>query len=98
MTDILAVRPPGTSTVIHLELPGYQPSQRRRGVTDAVLCNAFVKRDRSRVPLPDALAWTQPPAPNEPHEQWRWCRNCLGHAVAIHGLADQILKQIVEAS
>lgn len=97
MTEILAVRPPGTSTVIHLELPGYRPSHRTRGVVDTVLCNAFVKRDHTQVALADALAWTTPPAAHEPHEQWRWCRGCLGHAVAIHGLGDRILKLIVEA-
>lgn len=96
MTEIHAIRPPNTSTVIHLELAGYQPSMKPRSVTDTVLCNAFVKRDRTRVPLADALAWTAEPAPNEPREQWRWCRPCLGHAAAIHGIADQILTTIVE--
>lgn len=93
--DILAVRPPGTSTVIHLELPGYQPAAARSGKTrlktEAVLCNAFVKADRSRVPLTEATGWTAPPGPGEPHEQWRWCRHCLGHLVELAGLETLVL-------
>jgi len=98
MTEIFAVRPPGTSTVIHLEIPGYKPSSARTRSTEAVLCNAFVRRDRNRVLLADALAWTAPPAPSEPHEQWRWCRPCLGHAVDAAGLAEATVRAVAAAT
>lgn len=98
MTEIFAVRPPGTSTVIHLEIPGYKPSPSRTRSTEAVLCNAFVKRHRNRVPLAVALAWTNPPGPDEPHEQWRWCRPCLGHAVDAAGLAEATVRAVAAAA
>ncbi|MFB9687680.1 hypothetical protein [Amycolatopsis plumensis] len=98
MTEILAVRPWGNGTTIHLFSPGYQPGKKKRHPAETVLCNGSGSiRNRRLVPLADALGWTKTTHQHDDgcdHAPWRWCRPCLGHAAHVAGLAEVIAAVI----
>lgn len=97
--EILAVRPSGTQTKIHLYIVGYQPGAKPRNPPDVALCNGTGSIHRNElVPLRDALDWTKPHGPCEhchtPRPDWEWCHLCLGRAIGVAGLADDLAKTI----
>jgi hypothetical protein len=102
--EIFAVQPP-RGRVVHLHSPGYKPSERERPQRDVeALCAAPIwpngdpKLERRLTPLTDALKWTSlRPSDTDPRPSWRWCRHCLGHAVTIADVVDQVLDAIVKA-
>lgn len=99
MTEIFAVRPSGTQTKIHLYIEGFQTGRRPRRPPDVGLCNGTGSVLRNeRVPLGDALEWTKPHGPcdhcHSPRPDWQWCHVCLGRAIGVAGLADELVKMI----
>ncbi|RSD21980.1 hypothetical protein [Amycolatopsis eburnea] len=100
MTEILAVRPWGNGTTIHLYSAGYQPGKKKRHPADAVLCNGFgTTRNRDLVPISEALGWTTAAHRHDDgcgHAPWRWCRPCLGHAAVLAGMADEAAAAIAK--
>lgn len=100
---ICAVRPP-RGTIIHLHDPDYNLSDARpRGTREgSALCNAVLwsrgypaeRLNERLASIPDALEWK--PAEFDPRPWWKWCRPCLGHAVAIYGLERDVLTRVVE--
>lgn len=90
--EIFVAVPRGHGLILHLHSPGYQPGAKPRPTTYAhALCNISVHRD-PLVPLPDGL--NLKPTGTDPRPAWRWCRVCVGHAVAIAGLDHQVLTWI----
>lgn len=97
--EILAVRPAGVSTKIHLYVPGYQPGPKPRNPPDVGLCNGTGSVLRNElVPIAEALDWTKPHGPcdhcNSARPDWVWCHLCLGRAIGVVGLADELAKTI----
>jgi hypothetical protein len=101
--NISAVRPRGTSTAIHLYVPGYQPGKKARRPPEVSMCNGTTSvNEVDLVPLADALRWADPHEACEhcdAHQpDWHWCHVCLGHAAAASGLSTVVIRAIVEAS
>ena len=45
-------------------------------------------------PISEALKWK--PTDLDPRPWWRWCRPCVGHAVALCGMEKDVLTRISE--
>jgi hypothetical protein len=98
---IFAVRPT-RGRVVHLHVPGYQPSAKERPQRDVeAMCAAPIwpngdpTLEKALVPLGEALEWTSlAPSPNDPRPSWTWCKHCIGHAVVLHGMAHYVLAAI----
>ena len=94
--EIFVAVPSGYGLILHLHSPGYQPGtnpgRRRSEAYPVALCNnRFVEHD-TLVPLHDGLDLK--PTGTDPRPAWRWCRVCIGHAVALVGLDQQVLTWI----
>lgn len=98
---IEAVAPGWLGWKIHLYVEGYQPGPKRRGVPRSTpLCGAFIHSNHRRVPLAEALKWPmrhEAPGYDPPLTRWHWCRGCVGHAVYLGGLLDEVLAMLVKA-
>ncbi|HYS41151.1 MAG TPA: hypothetical protein VEO01_36515 [Pseudonocardiaceae bacterium] len=92
MKPIFVAIPRGHGLILHLHSPGYRPGPKPRGIGDsAALCNYSIHGD-PLVPLRDGLHLK--PTGTDPRPAWRWCRSCIGHAVAIAGLDQEVLTWI----
>ena len=105
---LMAVYPP-RGNIVHLYLPGYRPGLRTRSIVESAMCGASANESvpppvgpaptgRILVPLGDAInseAFTQP-RPLDPRPQWRWCKDCLGHAVVHYDIWQPVMGQLVE--
>ena len=96
-TEIFVAVPSGYGLVLHLHSPGYQPggeqSARKRDLAYPVaLCNNRSIKHDTLIPLRDGLNLRRTEVGTGP--AWRWCRVCIGHAVAIEGLEQRVLTWI----
>lgn len=92
----LVAIPPVRGEVIHLHLPGYRPSTRVRGIGDSAgLCGVLLRPPGT--PIAEALDWiSRVPTALDPRPPWRWCRICLGHLIDLAGLADEVLRALLQ--
>lgn len=93
--EIFVAVPSGYGLVLHLHSPGYQPggeqSARKRDLSYPVaLCNNRSIRHDRLLPLREGLHLVR----SDTGPAWRWCRVCIGHAVAIEGLEQHVLTWI----
>jgi hypothetical protein len=102
--QIYAVKPP-RGNVVHLHLPDYQLSNdhprvlkdRQAMCGHGIWPNGQPQMTHELVPLADALTWTSlAPSTSDPRPSWRWCRNCLGHAVEVHALQARVLHDVLQ--
>ncbi|RZQ59822.1 hypothetical protein [Amycolatopsis suaedae] len=98
MTDILAIEPSESGRIVHLDLPGYQPGRKSRSCSQAMaMCGAFVGAGHQRIPLAQAREWTRRAPTSPPTPVLTWCRPCLGHAATVHGLAEQLVDELLSS-
>lgn len=99
---IYAVKPP-RGNVVHLHMPDYQIASthprvlknRQAMCGHAIWPNGTPVMTYEQVPLGDALKWTSlAPSEEDPRPSWRWCRNCIGHAVELHGIQWMVLDHV----
>lgn len=80
--------------VVHLQLPGYQPSARSRS-TDQAMCGAYAWAVRNGGPVPVVLHDGDLPDPD-----LRWCPTCVGRAAEHTGqlaaLAASVVPRLLE--
>jgi hypothetical protein len=51
----------------------------------------------SLTPLAIALRWTSLlPSDADPRPTWMWCKLCMGHVVAVHGMQHEVLAAVAK--
>lgn len=97
MNRVMAIRPAGWGSVVHLHLDGYQPSTKPRPDAMESMCGAYTK-SRPYMELADAARWVGAEStPDDPRPEWRWCRSCVGHAAAAHDLLNSMVAAVLIA-